>query len=113
MERFGSHLREKQALANIMAMRQNRRSVRDYATKLQNCVGRLSSYDEATLLQMFIWGLEKDLVEKMPTALPKTLLSAIGIAEDLELAVCFAHRPPIKGDVALSSRSGTKASGGG
>ena len=42
VERFGSRLREKQALANIMVLRQNRRSVRDYAAEFENCVGRLT-----------------------------------------------------------------------
>ena len=35
VERFGSRLRKKQALANIMVMRQNRRSVRDYAADFE------------------------------------------------------------------------------
>ena len=72
------------------------------------------SYDEATLLQIFTWGLEKDLVEKVSTAHPKTLLSAIGIAEDLKLAVRFAHRPlVVKGAVASSSGLGIQANTGG
>ena len=110
--RFGSRLREKQALANIMAMRQNRRSVRDYAAEFENCVGKLLSYDEGMLLQLFIWGLEEDLAEKVSTAHPKTLLSAISITEDLELAIRFAHRSPMKGDATSSSKISRKARNG-
>ena len=107
VERFGSHLQQKQALANIMAVCQNRRSVRDYVVEFENYIGWLSSYDEAILLQNFICGLEKDLVEKVSTALPKMLLSAISVVEDLELAICFAHRPPIKGFARTLFGSGT------
>ena len=113
VEGFGSRLREKQALTNIMSMRQNRRSVQDYAPEFENCIGRLSSYDKATLLQIFIWGLEKDLPEKVSTTHPKTLLFAIGIAEDLELAIRFVHRPPVKGAVASSLGLGIQANSGG
>lgn len=73
-----------------MAMRQNRHSVRDYVARFENYVSRLLYYDKATLLQFLIWGLEKDLAEKVSTDHPKTLLLGIGIAEDLELAVRFA-----------------------
>ena len=70
------------------------------------------SHDKATLLQIFIWGLEKDLAEKLSTAHPKTILSAIDIADNLELSIHFAHRSPLKGAVAVSSRLGTQVSGG-
>ena len=93
-----------------MAVRQNRRSVRDYVAEFKNCVDRLSSYDKATLLEMSIWVLEKDLAEKVSMAHPKTLLSAIGIVGDLELAVRFAHRPPVKGSAASSLGLGTQTS---
>ena len=86
-----------------MVMRQNWHSVRDYATEFEKCVGRLMSYDKATLLQMFLWSLNKDLAEKVALVHPKSLLSAISIAEDLELVVCFAHRPVSKGGVSASS----------
>ena len=48
-------------------------------------------------MQMFLWGLDKDLAKKVALAHPKSLQSAISIAEDLELAVRFAHRPVVKG----------------
>ena len=96
-----------------MAMRQNSHNVWDYAAEFENYIGWLSSYDEATLQQILVWGLEKDLAKKMSTTHPKTLLSAIGIAEDLELAVRFAHRPPVKGAATSSSGLGTQTSGGG
>ena len=75
--------------------------------EFDNYVGRLSSYNEATLLQNFIWGLEKDVVEKASIAHPKMPLSTISIVEDLELAVRFAHRPPIKGVTTTLFGSGT------
>ena len=86
-----------------MAIRQNRRSVCDFVAELENYIGRISLYNEATLLQIFIWGLNKDLVGKVSIAHPKTLLSTIGIVEDLELAIRIAHLPPVKGAVATFS----------
>ena len=86
-----------------MAMRQNRRNVRDFAADFENCVGRLTSSDEATLMQMFLWGLNRDLSEKVAVAHPKSLQSAISIAEDLEPAVRFGHRSVVKGGAAASS----------
>ena len=61
---------------------------------------------------MFIWGLERYLAEKVSTADPKTLLSAMGIVEDLELAIRFAHRPFVKGAAKSLSGMGTQVSGG-
>ena len=104
VERFGFRLQDKQALAGIMVMRQNRhRSVCEYSAEFENCVGRLTLYDEATLLQMFLLVLDKDLAEKVSMAHPKSLLLAISAAKDLELAICFAHRPIVKGSAAASS----------
>ena len=93
-------------------MRQNRRSVRDFAAELENYIDRLSLHNKATLLQIFIWKLNKDLVGKVSMAQPKTLLSTIGIVEDLELAIRFAHLPPVKGATATFSGRDTQASGG-
>ena len=106
INRFGTRLHDKQALAELMVMRQNRCNVRDFAADFENCVGKLTSLDEATLMQMLLWALDKKLAKKVALAHPKSLQSAISIAEDLELAVCFAHRPIIKGGAAASS-SGT------
>ena len=111
IERFGSHLREKEALANIMFMRQNKRNVREYSADFENCVGKLTSYDEATLIQIYIWGLERELAEKVSVQNPKTLSAAIGFAEDIELAIKFAHRPPVKGQSGVSQSSSQVFSG--
>ena len=65
-------------------------------------------------MQMFLWALDKELAEKVALAHPKSLQSAINIAEDLELAVRFAHRPVVKGGAAASSSgTGTQANTGG
>ena len=114
VDRFGSRLRDRQALAELMVMRQNRRNVREFAADFENCVGKLTSSDENTLMQMFLWALDKELAEKVALAHPKSLQSAISIAEDLELAVRFAHRPVVKGGAAASSSgTGTQANTGG
>ena len=76
---------------NIMAMIQNKRTISDYTAEWENYIDSLVPYEKAKLLQIFIWGVDKNLVEKVLTAHPKTLLSDIGTVEDLELAMCFAH----------------------
>ena len=97
-----------------MVMRQNWHNVCEFAADFENCIGKLTSSDEATLMQMFLWALDKELAEKVALAHPKSLQSAISIAEDLELAVRFAHRPVIKGGAAASSSgTGTQANFGG
>ena len=114
VDRFSSRLRDRQALAELMVMRQNRRNVHEFAADFENCVGKLTSSDENTLMQMFLWALDKELAEKVALAHPKSLQSAISIAEDLELAVRFAHRPVVKGGAAASSSgTGTQANTGG
>ena len=73
VDRFGSRLRDKQALAELMVMRQNWCNVREFAADFENYVGKLMSSDEATLMQMFLWGLDRDLSEKVALAHPKSL----------------------------------------
>ena len=57
---------------------------------------------------MFIWGPDKDLAEKVSMAHSKSILSAISIAEGSELAVCFAHQPPVKEATGTSTGTGTQ-----
>ena len=64
VDRFGSRLRDRQALAELMVMRQNRRNVREFAADFENCVGKLTSSDENTLMQMFLWALDRELAER-------------------------------------------------
>ena len=94
VERFGSRLRDKQALADIVAMRQNGRPVVEYSAQFENSVGKLQSSDEPTLVQFYIWGLDPTLAEKVAIGKPQTISAAVALADDLELAVKFAHRPP-------------------
>ena len=59
LDRFGSKLRAKQALADNMTLQQGNRSVREYAAEFEKNTGRLDSSDEAILLQLFVWGLQR------------------------------------------------------
>ena len=53
LDRFGSKLGAKQALADVMTLRQGNRSVCKYATEFEKNTGQLESSDEATLIQLF------------------------------------------------------------
>ena len=63
LDRFGSKLRAKQALANIVNLPQGSKSVREYAAEFELNTGQLDSSDEATLMLFFIWGLHRDIAE--------------------------------------------------
>ena len=45
-----------------MIISQGQRLVRDYASQFETLLGRLDSYDEAMMLNQFIWGLQPELV---------------------------------------------------
>ena len=69
--------------------------------------GRLDSSDEATLMQFFIWGLHRDIAERVSIMHPTSLSQAIASAEEIELAVKFSRRPPIRHSSAnTGNRSG-------
>ena len=55
-------------------------SVREYSSEFEFHMGRLVSYDERSLIQQFIWGLEESLAEAMTQQYPKTIHVAIGHA---------------------------------
>ena len=52
----------------------------------------MDSSDEATLLQLFVWGLQRDITEKMSLAHPTSLANATAAAEEIELALHFSRR---------------------
>lgn len=47
-------------------------------------------------MQIFIWGLQKDLAEKVSIEHPASLAQAISTAEEIELAIKFSRRPVVK-----------------
>ena len=67
--------------------------MREYAAEFEKNTGRLESSDEATLMQLFIGGLQRDIAEKVSLTHPVSLASAISAAEEIELAVRFSRRP--------------------
>ena len=76
-----------------MTLQQGNQLVREYATEFEKNTDRLDSSDEATLLQLFVWGLQRDIAEKVSLAHPTSLANAIAAAEEIELAVRFSRRP--------------------
>ena len=59
-------------------------------------IGRLDSSNEATLMQVYIWGLHRDIVEQVSIMHPTSLSQAIASAKEIELAVKFSCRPPVR-----------------
>ena len=72
------------------------KSVQEYAVELQLNTSRFDSSDNATMMQFFIWGWYRDIVERVSIMHPTSLSQAIASAEETELAVKFSRRPPVQ-----------------
>ena len=96
LDRFGSKLRAKQALANIANLTQGAKSIREYVAEFELNTTRLDSSNETTLMQFFIWGLHRDIAEGVSIAHPTSLSQAIAMAEEIELVVKFSRWPFVR-----------------
>ena len=93
---FGRKLRAKEALANRVNLAQGSKSVREYAAKFELNTRCLDSSDEATLIQFFIWGLHRDIAERLSITHPISLSQAIAMVEEIELVAKFSRRHPVR-----------------
>ena len=97
LERFGSNIRSQEAQSQLMSISQGQRPVREYASQFETLLGRLDSYDEAMLLNQFVWGLQPELARSVSLHYPKSIAQAVSLAETTELAVKASRRPAVKG----------------
>ena len=111
--RFGSNMRAQMAQAHLMFIKQGKRSVREYAADFESNMGRLESYDEGMLLNMFIWGLQPQLAQAVSMKYPQSISQAIGYAETIELAIRTSQRPSGSGGSSGSGQSGNNQDGRG
>ena len=93
LDRFGSNIRAQEAHAKLLTISQGKRSVRDYTSEFEMLLGRLSTRDEATWKNMYMWGLQPHLAEAVALKYPTTIAQAAGHAEEIELAKKASHRP--------------------
>ena len=93
LERFGSNIRSQEAQSQLMSISQGSRPVREYASQFEMLLGRLDSYDEAMLLNQFVWGLQPELARSVSLHYPKSIAHAVSLAETTELAVKASRRP--------------------
>ena len=56
-------------------------------------MGRLDSFDESMLFNMFIWGLQPQLAQAVSLKYTTRIAQAIGHAETIELAIKASQRP--------------------
>ena len=56
LDRFGSNIRAQEARAKLLTISQGKRSVPDYTLEFEMLLGRLSTRDEATWKNMYMWG---------------------------------------------------------
>ena len=63
LERFGSNLHAKTAQAQLQYITQGSQFVGEYSAEFDLHMGRLESFDECSLIQQFIWGLEESLAK--------------------------------------------------
>ena len=66
--------------------------------------GLLSTRDEATWKNMYMWGLQPHLAEAVALKYPTTIAQAVGHAEEIELAKKASHRPNLGVQVARPTR---------
>ena len=97
LERFGSNIRLQEAQSQLMSILQGQRPMREYASQFETLLGRLDSYDEAMLLNQFVWGLQPELARSISLHYPKSIAQAVSLAETTELAVKASRRPAVKG----------------
>ena len=93
LDRFGSNIRAQEAHAKLLTISQGKRSVRDYTSEFETLLGRLSTRDETTWKNMYIWGLQPHLAEAVALKYPTTIAQAAGHAEQIELAKKTSQRP--------------------
>ena len=77
LERFGSNIRSQEAQSQLMTISQGSRPVREYASQFEMLLGRLDSYDEAMLLNQFVWGLQPELARSVSLHYPKSIAHAV------------------------------------
>ena len=71
--------------------------MREYASQFETLLGRLESYDEAMLLNQFVWGLQPELARSVSLHYPKSIAQVVSLAETTELAVKASRHPIAKG----------------
>ena len=79
-----------------MNLSQGPKSVRKHAAEFEVNTGRLHSLDRAILMQLFIWGLHRDIVARASILRPTSLSYATGTSEEIELAIKISCRIPVK-----------------
>ena len=110
LDRFGSNIRAQEAQAKLLTISQGKRSVREYTSEFETLLGRMSTRDEATWKNMYVWGLQPHLARAVALKYPTTIAQAAGHAEETELAIKASQRPIMGGQ---GTRTTTTISGRG
>ena len=92
LERFGSNIRAQEAHAKLFIVSQSKCSVRDYTSKFETLLRRLSTRDEDTWKRMYVWGLQPHLAKAVALKYPTTIAQAAGHAEEIELEIRASQR---------------------
>ena len=77
----------------MMNLSQGKRSVREYTSEFETLLGRLSTRDEGTWKDIYVWGLQPHLGRAVALKYPTTIAQAAGHAEATELALKASQRP--------------------
>ena len=113
LERFGSNVRAQEAHAKLLTVSQGKRSVRDYTSEFESLLGRLSTRDEDTWKQMYVWGLQPHLAKAVALKYPTTIAQAAGHAEEIELTIRASQSPNLgqqgaRAPASYSARGGSQ-----
>ena len=83
--------------------------MRDYASQFETLLGRLDSYDEGHMLNLFIWGLQPDLARSVSLHYPESIAKAVSLAETTELAIKAKQKARLEVKYSWKSDQGPKA----
>ena len=78
LDRFGSNIRAQEAQSRLMNISQGKRAVREYTSEFETLIGRMTTQDEATWLNVYIWGLQTTSGESRGSQIPAYHCSGVG-----------------------------------
>ena len=73
-----------------------KRTVREYASEFETLLGRLTTQDEATWLNVYIWGVQPHLERGVALKYPTTIAQAWDHAEATESVIRAFQRPNLE-----------------
>ena len=86
LHRFEDKLKEKRARAALLGIRQGKKeTARSYAARFMRTLDKISSYDEAEVRDLFLFGLQLEVAKWIFNNIPRSLEEMILKAEEIDM----------------------------